>query len=180
MYDEYTGEQLDATLVEKAKSEELSYFKTKNVWKVVPRAQASGRRVVGTRCVSCNKGDTEHPEIRCRLVCQEVQTYQSEEFFAATPPIESLRMILSLAAEKNERQVFLVDISRAHFNAPIGREVFVELPSEAGLARGVVGRLVKCIYGTRDAVHGVGEHLPSSPGNPWFLEGSREPMLFQS
>ena len=126
-----------------------------------------------------NKGDAEHPEIRCRPVFQEVKTYQSEEFFAATPPIESLRLILSLAAEKFERQVSLVDISRAYFNAPIGREVFVELPSEAGLARDVVGRLVKCMYGTRDAAQGWENTYRRALETLGFWMGSREPMRFQ-
>ena len=48
------------------------------------------------------------------------------------PPLDSLRMILSLAAENPMRQMILVDISRAYFNAFIEREVFVELPPEAG------------------------------------------------
>ena len=50
----------------------MEYFRKKGVWKVVPRHRAKGRRVVGTRWVSCNKGDWVDPEIRCRLVCQEV------------------------------------------------------------------------------------------------------------
>ena len=111
--DEYTGEPLDPELVKRGMDEELRYFRSKNVWEVMPRSRAAGRRVVGTRWVCSNKGDAEHPEIRCRLVCQEVKTYQTEEFFAATPPIESLRMILSLAAEGPGRHVTLVDISRA-------------------------------------------------------------------
>ena len=131
-----------------------NYFKTKSVSKVVPRTQAAGRRVVGTRWVSCNKGDAEHPEIRCRLVCQEVKTYNSEEFFAATPPNESLRMILSLAADDERREVTLVDISRSYFNALIGRLVHVELPPQAGCSKYLVGQLLKRMYGTRDAAQG--------------------------
>ena len=63
-------------------------------------------------------------------------------------------MILSFAAEDPTLQVSLVDISRAYFNATIEREVFVELPPEAGYGKGHVGRLVKCLYGTRDAAQG--------------------------
>ncbi len=42
------------------------------------RNRAQGKRVVGTRWVCCNKGDRRTPDVRCRLVCQEVKTYQSE------------------------------------------------------------------------------------------------------
>ena len=83
-----------------------------------------------------------------------MKTYGTEEFYAATPPLEALRMILSFAAEDPALQVSLVDISRAYFNAMIEREVFFELPPEAGYGRGHVGRLVKCLYGTRDAAQG--------------------------
>ena len=107
-----------------------------------------------------------------------MKTYQSEEFFAATPPIESLRFILSLAAEKFERQVSLVDISRAYFNALIGREVFVELPSEAGLARDVVGRLVKCMYGTRDAAQGWENTYRRALKTLGFWRGRASPCVF--
>ena len=124
---------MDKGFAMNAKAEELEYFRLKRgSGKVVPRTRAHGQRVVGTRWVNCNKGDTQNPEIRCRLVCQEVKTYNSDEFFAATPPVETLRMILSLAAEDPRRQVSLVDISRAYVNAIIGRRVFVELPPEAG------------------------------------------------
>jgi hypothetical protein len=178
VYDEYTGEPLDADLVRKAMEEELNYFKTKNVWKVVPRSQAAGRRVVGTRWVSCNKGDTEHPEIRCRLVCQEVKTYNSEEFFAATPPTESLRMILSLAADDERRQVTLVDISRAYFNALIGRLVHVELPPQAGYSKDLVGQLVKCMYGTRDAAQGWEHTYRQALEEMGFYRGRASPCVF--
>ncbi len=92
----------------------LHFFHSKGVWRVVPRAHAAGRRVVGTRWVSCNKGDAEHPEIRCRLVCQEVKTYQSEEFYAATPTGETLKLILSFAAEDADLEVSLVDLALIH------------------------------------------------------------------
>lgn len=115
VFDEYTREEIDPHLAVKAKREELEFFRKKGVLKVVPRIRAAGRRVIGTRWVSCNKGDKAHPDIRCRVVSQEVKTYQSEEFYAATPPLEALRLIVSLAADEPELEVSLVDISRAYF-----------------------------------------------------------------
>ena len=149
--DEYTGEVLDPALVRQGQEEELKYFRSKHVWRVVPRSRAAGHRIVGTGWVCTNKGDDRRPDVRCRLVAQEVTTYQSEEFFAATPPIETLRMILSLAAEGPSLQVSLVDISRAYLDAKIGPGVYVELPPEAGHGSEYIGQLAKCMYGTRDA-----------------------------
>ena len=50
---------------------------------------------IRTRWVITNKGDIERPDIRARLVAQEVNTYKSDEFFASTPPLESKRLLLS-------------------------------------------------------------------------------------
>jgi hypothetical protein len=178
VYDEYSGEPLNDELAKRAKEEELQYFHSKGVWRVVPRAHAAGQRVIGTRWVSCNKGDVEHPEIRCRLVCQEVKTYQSEEFFAATPPLETLRMVLSMAADDHRMQVTLVDISRAYFNAYIAREVYVELPREAGHGKDVVGKLVKCMYGTRDAAQGWEDAYRTALEAMGFRRGRASPCVF--
>jgi len=165
--------------VRKAKREELDYFASKGVWRVVPRARAKGSRVVGTRWVNCNKGDQARPEIRCRLVCQEVKTFSTSDYFAATPQGESLRMILSLAAQSPRRQVRLVDISRAYFNAHIGRRVFVELPPEAGYGRGFVGELVKCMYGTRDAAQGWEKtYREAMVQDLGFRRGGANPCIF--
>jgi len=178
-YDEYTGEVLDPVKVAQGKREELQFFDSKEVWHVVPRAAAGGKRVVGTRWVCSNKGDEARPDVRCRLVCQEVKTYETEEFYAATPPSETLRMILSFAAENPALQVSLVDISRAYFNAEISREVFVELPPEAGYGRGCIGKLVKCLYGTRDAAQGWERTYREVLEGLGFRRGRSSPCVFQ-
>ena len=51
------------------------------------------------------KGDAKNPDVRCRLVCQEVNRYDPDKFFVATPPPEALRTILSFVAEDSRRQV---------------------------------------------------------------------------
>ncbi len=122
---------------------------------MAPRARARGQHIVGTRWVNCDKGDAEHPEIKCRLVAQEVKTYQSDEFFSATPMTEALKMFITLAAEDKRKQVTVVDISRAYFNAKIMRKVVVELPPEVGFGKEFVGELDQLMYGTRGAAQGL-------------------------
>ncbi len=89
----------------------MQYFKSNTVRKDAPRSRASGKRLVGVRCVGSNKDDAENPEIRCQLVCQETKTHEAEQFFAATPPVETLRMILSMAADEPTLQETLLVIS---------------------------------------------------------------------
>ena len=43
------------------------------------------------------------------------------------------------------------DVARAFFEAPVKRNICVELPPEEGARPDEVGRLRKSLYGTRDA-----------------------------
>ena len=54
----------------------------------------TGRGPLGTRWVDTNKGDNENPDVRCRLVAQEINTGSNDDLYAATPPIEALKVLL--------------------------------------------------------------------------------------
>ena len=111
----------------------------------------TGRRPIGTRWVDENKGDVHNPEVRCRLVAQEVSTYKEDAFFAATPPLEALGLVLiHVATGTDSRKIMILDAEKAHLHAYAEREMFVELPLERRRP-GSCGRLVRSLYGTRDA-----------------------------
>ena len=59
-----------------------------------------GRPPISVRWVETNKGDDQTPNIRSRLVAREIRTAGQDAIFAPTPPLESLRMILSMATTK--------------------------------------------------------------------------------
>ncbi len=78
------------------------------------------------------------------------------ELFAGTPPLEALKVIVSLAATKedgdNDKVIMTNDVKRAYFNALVNRDVFVELPDEEPeKTPNKIGKLVRSLYGTRDA-----------------------------
>ena len=50
------------------------------------------------RWVDVNKGDDITPNYRSRLVAREIRRHGEEPIFAPTPPLESLRTVLSFAA----------------------------------------------------------------------------------
>ena len=52
---------------------------------------------------------------------------------------------------RTNAQVALLDARKAYVNAKPVRNLYVRLPYELGLGKGVVGKLVRCMYGTRDA-----------------------------
>ena len=90
--------------------------------------------------------------------------------FAATPPLEALRLLLSWAAstsrsgtgasagnraKSRRKSILIADVSRAFFEAPTKKDICVEPPEEA-LKKGetvldTVGKFMASLYGTRDA-----------------------------
>ena len=82
------------------------------------------------RWVDTNKGDDDEPNCRSRLVAKDIRKRGEDAICAPTPPLESLRAVLSLVASPqvwmnqqhcwsgdDRLQVSFVDISRAYFNA---------------------------------------------------------------
>ena len=96
-------------------------------------------------------------------MAMEFNTSHMDGLFAATRPLEALKLLMSDAATeekcpgsafKEETKATIVnDIARAFFEAPVQREIAVELPEEDGGGPGcpMVGLLQKSLYGTRDA-----------------------------
>ena len=120
-----------------------------------------------TRWVDVNKQDEENPLYRSRLVAQEVKKGSGfDEFFAAMPSLSALKMLVTIAvtfqlphagtavkeAYAKRRLLGFLDVKRAHFYSDATRELYVELPAEAKKpGEDVVGKLLKSLYGTRDA-----------------------------
>ena len=102
-----------------------------------------------------NKGNSIHPKYRSRLVAKEFNTGVNHNLYAATPPSECLRLMLSMIASSRSKDTTLMyaKVSRAYFYAKAERPVFVKLPEE-DLEPGVegkCGRSKMSLYGTRDA-----------------------------
>jgi hypothetical protein len=97
------------------------------VYKKVNRSipLGNGIKIIKVHWVDTNKGAEEAPNMRSRLVAMELKagTQQMNKFemFSAMPPLEAMRMIVSHAATRDNgesRQLMIVDIRRAYFNAP--------------------------------------------------------------
>ena len=162
--DEYTGEVLDPKLVKEAIIDELDYFNAR-VWHIAhvdEMKQTPDYIRTRSRWVGCNKGDSDNPDVRFRLVSCEINKGGEKpmEFFASTPPLEAQRLMFSRFASEPEReiggkmipvQLSFVDIRKAYFNGIPKRAIFMDLPRELGLGREYVAKLVRCCYGRRDA-----------------------------
>ena len=74
-YDRVTGASLPSKLREEAMQLKIKYMKDMNVFSLCEHGavKEQGLTPIGTRWVFTNKGDTEHPLIRARLVAQETK-----------------------------------------------------------------------------------------------------------
>ena len=83
-----------------ARKKDIDYVKTKQVWSIRSINEARrimGRAPISVRWVETNKGDDENPNISSRLVAREIRQAGQDSIFDPTPPLESLRMILTMA-----------------------------------------------------------------------------------
>ncbi|CAK9105213.1 unnamed protein product [Durusdinium trenchii] len=179
--DEVSGKALETSKVRAARAEEIDYATRYNVWRLVPTQEAwdvTGAGPIGSRWIDINKGDAEHPNYRSRLVIQEVRHSGVEAIFAATPPLESIRVLLSLQRSgKQGYKVMFTDIRRAHWTAKIERTVYVRLPPEAA-EEGYCGRLNKAMYGCRDAARQWEIEITDFFTSQGFTPGLGSPVLY--
>ena len=181
-YDDITGAALPADMVKEARKLEVDYVRKMGVWSKVHKSQAAGKKIIRLRWIDVNKMDADNPMIRSRIVAKEYNDGVDPNMFASTPPIESLRYLISMAATRgNEDKIIMLnDVSRAFFNAKVTREVYIHLPPEdmEPGEKDMVGKLNLCLYGTRDAAmhwqECVAEHLKKNG----FQRSSAYPSLY--
>ena len=165
--DDLTGKLLDPEMVKDARRTELKYIDECQVWDLVPRPKDV--KVIGSRWVDINKGDEVKPNYRSRFVGRELKKLGQKsnmlvDFFAAMPPLEAIKFLLTLAVTKehfdlkdkrvgnHRKRLQFLDVKRAHFMAPVHREMYVELPPELKReGEDLVAKLKQSLYGTRDA-----------------------------
>ena len=96
---------------------------------------------------NCNKNDINDPDVRCRLMAQEVNVHPDDSFYAATPPLEAKRQLFSERASTQEayKQISFIDVKKAYFYGVPDRSLYIRFPPELGMQKGTVGRLVRCM-----------------------------------
>ena len=75
----------------------MNFMLAWKTWERVDRAEVwrrSRRQPLKTRWVDVSKGDEQKPDVRSRLVAKDIAFRKSDDFLAATPPTEALRLLL--------------------------------------------------------------------------------------
>merc|ERR1712023_557759 len=146
-------------MVTKAREEELGEVRKHKVYIKVPIAECwdkTGKAPIKTRWIDINKGDSVHPEYRSRWVAKDFNDGTRMDLFAATPPLEALKGLISIWMTKGigwgngvhrDYKMDFIDVRRAFFHAAAVRDVYVELPPEDHTP-GMCGKLLQSLYGT--------------------------------
>ena len=183
-WDVVTNAPLDVKLMRAARAIEMEFFEKMGVWaERLPRhvAKARGGKIIKGRWVDTDKGDSVCPDYRARFVAKEYNVGVDPTLYAATPPLEALKLLIAHAAGQKGKGVHIMisDVKRAYFNAKAQRELYVELPVEdAGYQEGYVGKLALALYGTRDAASLWQECLAEHLIECGFRRGRSNPCVF--
>ena len=173
-FDTATGQELDAQAVKESMAEELHYMESLPVWRRVQwEAIPAETKVVKTKWVLTQKGC----DVRARLVACEVKGADASEahLFAATPPLDALRVFIALAACMPEFTLDFLDIRKAHLNGASKRCIAIHLPKEAGGGYAILDRT---LYGTRDAAAAWEECIYQVLSGLGFERGRSCPCLY--
>jgi hypothetical protein len=192
-WDDVDGGELRVKDVRKARKEELDYMVKKGIWDVVDESECwkkTGAAPVSTRWVDRNKGTEEQPEVRSRIVARDFKgkgkyCKDREDLFAATPPLELLRFLVSMTATRKggaiKRKMAFVDVKKAHIIPKCERDVYVQLPEELGAAAAggsKCGKLNHWLYGFRPAAQAWEAHYSKLLVEAGFERGLSTPVIY--
>ena len=192
VYDEMTGKPLNYEKVWEARSNELEALGKMGVWRIVPVSEclkATGKKPIKGRWVDVNKGDDTNDNYRSRYVARELRQAhggaQREGLFAAMPPLEALKIVISRVVsgkhqdKRTIHKLLFMDISKAYLHADVIDDcLYVELPTEMNMP-GYCGHLKKALYGTREAARCWEREYSKTLESMGFMKGASSPCLFR-
>ena len=181
--DDVKGGALDVKEVARARDTEMAYVHERRIYDYSTKDEC--RRVTGKNPINVRWVDTmKDSGIRARLVAMEFRLKHEAAIFAGTPPLESMRALMRIAAsgmgEEEPLCVMNLDVSRAHFYAKAKRAVYVALPPEDPRSQdpNVCGKLLFSMYGTRDAASNWEEEYSEFMGTLGMKKGVASPCHF--
>lgn len=131
------GKALKKELVEEARAEEMATMRKMQVWIKVDRNEAireTGNPPTQLWWVDMNKEDDKRPNYCSRIVAKEIRTHSRPDLFAAIPPVDHIKYLISRVASSQRcprPSYFMVnDVNKAYLFADGTRKVYVEFPPE--------------------------------------------------
>ena len=149
--------------IEFARKRELVGLTKAGVFQIVNRSTVpKGKRIYGTRWVDTIKQNTDGSNrYKSRLVSQNFRDYDARHIPTKAPTISRFgqRLALTISAMHSDGQANVRDVTQAYVQSKtdLGRDIFLQPPTEMHLLNGKVLLAVKPLYG-----------VPES-GLHWFL-----------
>ena len=131
---------------------------------------------------STNKGDAATPFIRARVVAQESKRVSeltpedSSSTFAATPPLESLKVMLSRCMTGKRRTL----AEGAHFYSPAHRTIVIKVAKEDHECTSGCAVLDNVMYGTKDTAQCLDVASENAMTARRYDTGKFSPCLYHS
>lgn len=166
-------------LIVKAMEEELDNLRAMHTFAHVKEEQASadpdGVRI-DSRWVFVNKGSRDQPKIKGRLVAREFASRDGRgDLFAGTPGLAAIRSVVSeFCTDYSPGDCLgLMDIKGAFLYGKARRSIYVRMPD------GQLVKLLRSLYGTRDAPQIWADHLAESLKSLGFTRSVTNPSIWR-
>lgn len=177
------NEALDEACWKSAMDAELTAIRGNKTWEFT--ALPAGHRAIGLKWVFKVKRDPSGKILKhkARLVAKgyaERQGVDYDEVFAPVARMETVRLLLALAAHKGW-QVHHMDVKSAFLNGDLIEEVYVHQPPGFVIAgeEGKVLRLHKALYGLRQAPRALYAKLDTSLSSLGFERSPLEHAVYR-
>ncbi len=131
--------------------QERKAFKGMGVYTIMPQPQ--GCKIMGSKWVFHIKWgpDGAVQKYKAWLVAKgftQIEGVNYDETFAPVAKLTSLRSILALS-NKHDLEVHQMDVKSAYLNRVLKEEIYMEAPPGFDVPNGMVLRLAKAVYGTK-------------------------------
>ena len=107
---------------------------------------------------------------------------KTEDLFAATQPLEARMAFISRVVTRRRkgaiRKLLFLDARKVHLNPRCTKDVYIDLPEEAGAAKGRCGKLNFWLYGFRPAASAWEKYYSSLLEEARFIRGLSSPIIF--
>lgn len=136
--------------------DELKSHQKNKTWVIVKKKP--DMNIIGCKWVFKKKKDV-HGEVaryKARLVAKGFKQEYGVDYLETFAPVlkyKSLRILLALAASSNNIVIDQMDIKTAFINAEVDGDIYVELPEGVAGGDGMVLKLLKALYGIKQAPH---------------------------
>ena len=178
-YNDIKGRE-DEQLWYDAVEAELQNMEKMRVWQEVPRTDVqSGEEVISSQWILTVKRDSDGSILRkARMVaCGNQELFTNLSAFSPTSRPQTLRLLLSLAAQRNLK-IEHWDVKSAYLEAKLDQQVYLRPPQGVTTGPNALLKLFKAIYGLRRAGRLWNQTLHAELVKLGFTQSKHDPCLY--